>query len=96
MSIDNRTENVVPIESKPADLAPVPSYRGISEKPKIVVLLLCIFLGVFGVHRFYVGKTGTAVVFLFTGGVFLVGWVTDIFNICIGNFSDQIGHFIQK
>lgn len=45
----------------------------------IIELLLCIFLGYFGVHRFYAGKTKSAKLYLFTIGVFGVGWIFDIF-----------------
>lgn len=44
----------------------------------IIELLLCIFLGVFGAHRFYTKKYGTAVLYLFTLGLFYVGWIVDI------------------
>ena len=40
---------------------PAPA-AGTSSKSKITALLLCIFLGGLGVHRFYVGKIGTGVV----------------------------------
>lgn len=33
----------------------------ISPRTRLVALILCFFAGVFGAHRFYVGKTGTAV-----------------------------------
>ncbi len=39
----------------------------ISEK-WLVSLLLCIFLGFLGAHRFYVGKVGTGILMLLTGG----------------------------
>ncbi|MGZ9762509.1 NINE protein [Mycoplasma sp. 394] len=35
-----------------------------SPKSNLVALILCIFLGVIGVHRFYVGKAGTGVLFI--------------------------------
>jgi hypothetical protein len=48
-----------------------------------VALLLCLFLGVFGVHRFYEGDTKTGLVFLFTGGLFGIGWLIDLFRLAL-------------
>ncbi len=42
-----------------------------SEKDYVVTVLLCFFLGVLGVHRFYVGKIGTGILMLFTFGRFI-------------------------
>lgn len=46
---------------------------------KVVMILLTIFLGVFGIHRFFAGKIWTGLLYLVTGGVFLIGWIYDIF-----------------
>lgn len=62
---------------------------GVSKKNKMVALLLCIFLGPFGVHRFYVGKIGTGLLYLFTGGLLGIGWIIDLILIAIGSFKDQ-------
>ena len=51
------------------------------EKSVLVTYLLWFFLGFFGVHKFYLGKTGWGVAYLLTGGLFVVGWVIDIFLI---------------
>lgn len=64
------------------DQADVPGVNG-ANKNTITELFLCIFLGIFGAHRFYVRKYGTAVLYLFTGGLFGIGWVIDIVLIII-------------
>lgn len=46
-----------------------------------VALLLCVFLGYFGIHRFYLRRYGSGVLYLVTVGVFLFGWIADIFTL---------------
>ena len=65
-----------------------------STKSWIVTLLLCIFLGELGIHRFYVGKVGTGLLYLFTGGLFGIGWILDIIWIVLKKFTDNNGYFI--
>lgn len=67
-----------------------------SEKNWVVVLLLCIFLGELGIHRFYVGKIGTGVIYLFTGGLFGIGWVVDLILIIVGKFKDKEGKLVKQ
>lgn len=66
-----------------------------SPKSKMVALILCIFLGCLGIHRFYVGKIGTGIIWFFTGGCFLVGWIYDIIKIASGTFRDGAGRIIK-
>lgn len=66
-------------------------YTPTSDKKRIVALLLCIFLGTLGIHRFYVGKIGTGILYLLTCGVFGIGWVIDIIMIATGAFTDNVG-----
>lgn len=47
-------------------------------KNKWVALCLCIFLGYFGVHKFYEGKIGMGILYLCTCGCFGIGWIVDI------------------
>ena len=54
-------------------------------KSKIVTLLLCIFLGYLGVHRFYTG-----ILYLLTGGIFYIGWIVDIIKIATGSYRDSM------
>lgn len=50
-------------------------------KSKLVAYLLWFFLGVFGVHRFYLGKIGSGILYFFTLGVFGIGWFIDLFTL---------------
>jgi TM2 domain-containing membrane protein YozV/RNA polymerase subunit RPABC4/transcription elongation factor Spt4 len=50
-----------------------PEKNGISTKSRLATTLLALFLGVFGAHRFYAGKVGTAIVMLILG---LIGFFT--------------------
>lgn len=57
-----------------------PSY-GLRQKNKWVAFFLCLFLGVFGAHKFYEGKVGMGVLYLLTFGLFSVGWIIDIITL---------------
>lgn len=66
-----------------------------SEKSWTVALLFAIFLGILGVHRFYAGKVGTGLIWLFTGGVLGLGWIIDILLILTHNFLDADDKLIK-
>ena len=51
------------------------------EKNKWVAFVLCLFLGLVGAHKFYEGKILMGVVYIFTAGLFLVGWIIDLIAI---------------
>lgn len=43
--------------------------------------ILLTFLGVFGIHRFYMGRVLTGLLWLFTGGLFTLGYLYDLWNL---------------
>ncbi len=47
-------------------------------KNKWVALILCIFLGFVGGHKFYEGKIGMGILYIFTGGLFGIGVLIDL------------------
>ncbi len=50
-----------------------------------IAWVLLTFLGLFGIHRMYMGKWFTGIVYLLTGGIFLVGYIYDYWTL-----NDQI------
>jgi TM2 domain-containing membrane protein YozV len=74
-----------------------PGYS--AEKPvspfnRLVTLLLCIFVGALGVHRFYVGKIGTGVAMIFTLGGLGIWVLVDFIMIIVGSFRDANGRYV--
>jgi TM2 domain-containing membrane protein YozV len=67
-----------------------------SEKEFVPTLLLCFFLGAFGIHRFYVGKIGTGILMLLTMGGLGLWALVDFIFIAVGSFTDKEGHPIKS
>lgn len=62
-----------------------------SSKNKWIALILCYFVGVWGIHRFYVGKTGTGILYILTLSFCGLGWLLDMISIVRGTFKDKQG-----
>ncbi|HEY8892404.1 MAG TPA: NINE protein [Clostridium sp.] len=70
--------------------------QNISKKNWLVTLLLCVFLGAFGVHRFYTGKIGTGILMLITAGGFGIWIIFDVIMIATNSFRDVKGLELNK
>lgn len=70
----------------------------VSPKSWLVTLLLCLFLGVVGGHRFYAGKIGTAIIMILlcATGISAVWALIDLIMIIFSKFKDKQGRTIQR
>ncbi len=66
-----------------------------SQRSRLVTLLLAFFLGVFGFHRFYVGKVRTGILMLFTLGGLGLWWLYDCVLVATGSFRDAEGQLVS-
>lgn len=71
------------------------NQQAVSPKSKGTAAVLCFFLGALGIHRFYVGKVGTGILWLLTLGLLGVGVLVDFIMILCGSFKDQYGAEIK-
>jgi len=76
----------------------VPTYmqsRG-SFKNTTAALVLCVYLGFLGGHKFYLGRWKMGIVYLLTFGLFGIGILVDLFNIAYGKAEDSKGFRLNE
>ena len=66
-----------------------------SDKKKWVAFFLCLLGGFVGLHYFYVGRYGKGLLYIFTFGLFLIGWWCDLGKILNGKFKDNVGNYLR-
>lgn len=91
---------VIP-EEAPAPDAPGAEDGGdalpqISPKSRLTAMFFCFPFGVLGLHRFYVGRPFTGLLYFFTGGFFIIGMLIDLVVILSGAFADGRGRAVAN
>ena len=66
-----------------------------NTKSFMVTLLLCLAFGPAGAHRFYVGKTRSAILMALTFGGLTFWAFFDVYQIITGKFTDVEGRIIK-
>ena len=85
------------IEQDEVEAEVVHSSSGSSYSRGLALIFACLgFLFVSGIHRFYVGKIGTGVLWLLTGGCLGIGTLVDIIMIANGTFEDANGNRLTR
>lgn len=69
-----------------------------SDKNKKTALYLCLlgFLGIGGIHDFYLGKIGSGCIKLITANWFFIGTILDLIKISSGGYLDNSGQPLRK
>ncbi len=86
---DQQVKAVKAKESKKAEKSKAPA----GGKSQLVALLLCIIVGVFGIHRFYLGYIGIGVLMLLTGGCCGILALIDLIRIITGDLQPMNGGY---
>ena len=73
------------LPSSPRNLGPS------SDKSRMTTLLLCVFAGFLGLHRFNAGRVGSGVLWFVSFGLLSVGWIYDLVMVATGEFVDDQG-----
>ncbi|MSP57974.1 MAG: TM2 domain-containing protein [Flavobacteriaceae bacterium] len=66
------------------------------DRSLIVAVLLWFFLGLLGIHRFYIGHIGMGVLYLLTGGLCGIGWLIDGILFLTGGLKPRNGNYTDN
>lgn len=64
-------------------------FREVSDADSDLLYYLTLFGGALGIHRFFLGKFWSGLLYLFSGGLLLTGWACDLLFLLAGYFRDK-------
>lgn len=79
-----------------ASAAQQAAYANVSPKSRTATVILALFFGCIGAHRFYTGRVGLGILYLFTCGLFCFGWIIDVVLALLGELKDRQGRPITR
>ena len=82
------------VEETPPESIVDTKIEGVSPKSRLAVTLLAFFLGELGIHRFYLGKIGTAILMILTAGGLGIWTLVDFIMAVAGVMKDKEGKLI--
>jgi hypothetical protein len=93
--VKKKTKTVEVVKGDTVQKSEVTSYESVSYsgKSQIAALLLCWFVGVIGVHRFYLGYTWQGVVQILTLGGLGIWTLIDFIRIITGDLQPKNGSY---
>src|SRR5210317_1954326 len=95
--LDDRVISQEDFDKKKEELLNRTESSGLTtDNTWLVALLLCLFVGFLGIHRFYVGKSGTGFLQIITIGGFGIWVLIDLIMIVTGKFTNKEGNFITR
>ena len=84
-------------EDVQTDLPPVvKETSAVSDKKRLLTLLICLPFGIFGAHHFYAGKIKTGILMLVTIGGLGIWYIIDCLIVLFGEFTDNEGRKIKE
>ncbi|NLP20268.1 MAG: TM2 domain-containing protein [Bacteroidales bacterium] len=73
----------------------MPKSNNPKDKSLVVAIVLWFFLGLLGIHRFYLGHIGMGILYLLTGALCGIGWIIDIILLVTGGLQPKGGKYID-
>ena len=91
----DKSENKLKQEDKDQTQVHHHYHKEKENKDGAITLILCLFLGYLGVHRFYSGHIGIGVIQLLTGGGCGIWTLIDLIMIIAGSYKDADGNTVR-